>query len=163
MRLGSPAPAIAVAAVVAAVILATFAGSTCAASPAPHSEAALVRAINVARTTHGLRALRLDPKLQVAARSHSREMLRYGYFGHGAFGRRLSSFGVQGPTVGENLAWGKGPLSRAGVIVQEWLNSPEHRANLLRPGFRRVGIGISFGTFAGHSDAAVVTADFAGR
>jgi hypothetical protein len=34
---------------------------------------------------------------------------------------------------------------------------------LLRPGFRRVGIGISLGTFAGHGGATVVTADFAGR
>jgi hypothetical protein len=34
---------------------------------------------------------------------------------------------------------------------------------MLRPGFRRVGIGIAFGTFAGHGDAGVVTADFAGR
>jgi hypothetical protein len=34
---------------------------------------------------------------------------------------------------------------------------------MLRRGFRRIGIGIAFGTFAGHSGAAVVTADFAGR
>jgi len=158
MRLGRPVPIIA-----AAVVLAVFAGSARAASPAPHSEAALLRAINVARTTRGLRALRLDPKLQVAARSHSLEMLRYGYFGHGAFGRRLSSFGVQGPTVGENLAWGKGRYRRAGVIVREWLDSPHHRENLLRPGFRRVGIGSLTGRFAGLSNVLVVTTDFAGR
>jgi uncharacterized protein YkwD len=119
--------------------------------------------MNTARTSRGLRPLRLDPALQVAARAHSLEMLRYGYFGHGAFGRRLSSFGVRGPTVGENLAWGQGYWRRAGVIVREWLNSPEHRANLLRPGFRRVGIGSLTGRFAGLSNVLVVTADFAGR
>jgi uncharacterized protein YkwD len=48
-------------------------------------------------------------------------------------------------------------------VVDHWLASPMHRAVLLRPGFRRVGLGIAFGTFIGHGDAAVVTADFAGR
>jgi uncharacterized protein YkwD len=47
--------------------------------------------------------------------------------------------------------------------VNRWLASPRHRVVLLRPGFRRVGIGISFGMFAGRGNATVVTADFAGR
>ena len=34
---------------------------------------------------------------------------------------------------------------------------------IMRAGFRRVGIGIAFGTFVGHGGAAVVTADFAGQ
>jgi uncharacterized protein YkwD len=158
MRPGGRAQAVVVAIVLAAVV----ASSAWAASPAPHSENALLRAINGARTSRGLRPLRLDPKLQTAARAHSLEMLRYGYFAHGAFARRLTSFGVRGPTIGENLAWGKGTYRRAGVIVREWLESPEHRANLLRPGFRRIGIGSLTGRFAGQRNALVVTADFAG-
>ena len=43
------------------------------------------------------------------------------------------------------------------------LASPAHRAVLLRPGFRRVGVGAYQGNFAGRHDALVVTADFAGR
>ena len=120
-------------------------------------------AMNRARTSRGLRPLRLDARLETAARAHSTKMLRYGYFAHGAFGRRLTSFGVRGGVVGENLAWGKGFCRRAGVIVSEWLRSPEHRANLLRPGFRRVGVGSVIGRFAGQSKVLVVTADFAGR
>ncbi|TML65334.1 MAG: CAP domain-containing protein, partial [Actinobacteria bacterium] len=65
--------------------------------------------------------------------------------------------------VGENLAWGTGAYSAAKAIVQEWLASPEHRANLLRPGFRLVGVGSAVGTFVGRAGATVVTADFAGR
>jgi uncharacterized protein YkwD len=146
------------------VVLALVAVSSAfGARSASQSEDALLRAMNQARTSRGLRALQLDPKLRAAARSHSLEMLRYGYFGHGAFGRRLTSFGVRGPTIGENLAWGQGVYRRAGVIVREWLQSPEHRANLLRPGFRRVGVGSATGSFAGHPGALVVTADFAGR
>jgi uncharacterized protein YkwD len=61
---------------------------------------------------------------------------------------------------GENLAWG--PIS-ASWVVSQWLASPEHRAILLRPGFRRIGIGAYEGSFAGQSGKLVVTADFAGR
>ena len=69
--------------------------------------------------------------------------------------------GARGPVFGENLAWGTGVTAQ--WVVDRWLASPSHRAVLLRPGFRRVGIGIAFGAFAGHGSAAVVTADFAGR
>ena len=43
--------------------------------------------------------------------------------------------------AGENLAWGTGSRGTARGIVAAWLASPEHRANLLRPSFARVGIG----------------------
>jgi len=44
-----------------------------------------------------------------------------------------------------------------------WMASPEHRANLLRPGYRTVGVGATRGTFQGYAHALVVTTDFAGR
>ena len=47
--------------------------------------------------------------------------------------------------------------------MREWLASPEHRANLLRPGYARIGIGLVRGSFLGNGGATVVTADFAGR
>ena len=149
---------------VAVLVVAGFAVPAAgAASDAAHSEQALLAAMNGARTSRGLGALRTDARLRIAARAHSAEMLRYGFFGHGAFGRRLSSFGVRGQFLGENLAWGRGIYRRAEVIVAEWLSSPEHRANLLRPGFRRVGIGALSGRFAGQRKVLMVTADFAGR
>ena len=90
-------------------------------------------------------------------------MLRKGSLSHGAFGARIRAAGVKASTVGENLAWASGPLSQARTIVNLWLNSPEHRANLLRPGYRTVGVGAQKGTFEGVSEALVVTTDFAGR
>ena len=119
--------------------------------------------MNQVRAANGLGPLRFDGKLHAAARAHSADMMRRGYFGHGAFGRRMSGFGVRAPVIGENLAWGTGAAAVAKTIVQEWLASPEHRANLLRPGFRLVGVGSAVGTFVGRSGAVVVTADFAGR
>jgi uncharacterized protein YkwD len=51
----------------------------------------------------------------------------------------------------------------AATVITEWLQSPEHRANLLRPSFTRIGIGAAQGSFLGNAGAIVVTADFAGR
>ena len=53
--------------------------------------------------------------------------------------------------------------SEPGTVISEWLRSPEHRANLLRPGFTRIGIGATQGSFLGNAGAVVLTADFAGR
>jgi uncharacterized protein YkwD len=151
-------------AILAVLAVMAFAVSTAdAAALAPHSESALLAAMNRARAARGLRPLRFDGRLRVVARAHCREMLRYHYFGHGAFGRRLTSFRIRGPVIGENLAWGKGLYRRAGVIVAEWLHSPEHRANLLRPGFSRVGVGSLTGRFVGQRNVLIVTADFAGQ
>jgi uncharacterized protein YkwD len=127
------------------------------------SELTLLSTVNHVRAANGLAPLRIDPQLQRAARAHSSDMIRRGYFAHGPVAQRLSAFGVRGPNVGENLAWGTGALARASAIVSQWLASPPHRANLLRPGFRRIGIGRVSGRFAGQHGAAVVTADFAGR
>jgi uncharacterized protein YkwD len=126
------------------------------------AEASLLQTVNQVRAQHGLAALRLDVRLERSARAHSSHMLRTGTFAHGDFRTRIARFGARGPAVGENLAWGVGSSATAQGVVQMWLASPSHRANLLRPGFRRIGIGRRVGTFAGHGGAAVVTANFAG-
>ena len=123
----------------------------------------LLSAMNEARAAHGLAPLRLDARLQRAARAHSSDMVRRNYFAHGPFALRLARFGVRGPRVGENLAWGVGWGADVRLIVRRWLASPPHRANLLRPGFRRVGLGLRAGPFGGYGSALVITADFAGR
>ena len=90
-------------------------------------------------------------------------MLRTGTFFHGNFARRLTSYRARGPYFGENLAWGVGSRGSAASVVQMWLASPSHRANLLRRSFQRVGLGIYVGTFRGYGGTSVVTANFAGR
>ena len=125
------------------------------------SEASLLQAMNSVRTSNHLAPLRLDIRLLRAARGHSNDMMQRQYFAHGAVAGRVLSEGARGPVFGEDLAWGTGVGAQ--WAVSRWLASPPHRAVLLRPGFRRVGIGIAFGTFAGHGGAVVFTADFAGR
>ena|SRR5436309_6474146 len=126
------------------------------------AEAALLARMNQVRAHHGLAPLALDSRLQGAARAHSREMLGSNVFAHGAFASRMVRFAVTGKLAGENLAWGTGTRGSARGIVVAWLASPEHRANLLRPSFTRVGIGDLVGSFQGYSGVHVVTADFAG-
>ncbi len=123
------------------------------------AQASLLQAMNAARATHGLRPLRLDAGLNHAAGAHSAEMLRGNTFSHGDFAGRMAAFHVAG-SLGENLAWGSGSTGSARSVVRMWLASPTHRANLLRPAFRRLGLGLAHGTFLGHGSATVVTADF---
>ena len=119
--------------------------------------------MNEARQGHGLVPLRIDSRLQRTARRHSSAMLRSDRFAHGAFATRIRRAGVRARRVGENLAWGVGALAQAHSIVNTWLASPEHRANLLRPGYRTVGVGERKGNFGGYAGAVVITTDFAGR
>ena len=125
------------------------------------SESSLLSQMNAVRASRGLPGLRLDYRLVRAARGHSADMMRRQYFAHGAVLGRAVAAGARGPVFGENLAWANGLTAQ--WVVNAWLASPGHRAVLLRRGFRRVGIGIVFGTFVGHGGAGVVTADFAGR
>jgi uncharacterized protein YkwD len=125
------------------------------------SEASLLTTMNSVRKSHGLPALRIDFHLVRAARGHSADMMRRQYFAHGSVVGRVGAAGARGPIFGEDLAWSQGIT--ATWVVNAWLASPGHRAVLLRPGFRRVGVGYAFGTFIGHGGAGVVTADFAGR
>jgi uncharacterized protein YkwD len=123
-------------------------------TPTP-GESAIVRVMNSIRVSNGVPPLRIGRLLTRAARAHSIDMARRGYFDHGPFVQRLRRFGVRAPYLGENLASGSRPLSAA-AIVQMWIASPPHRQNLLDRGFRLVGVGV-----AGRS-TRLVTADFAG-
>jgi uncharacterized protein YkwD len=124
-------------------------------APSSH-ELAILRAVNQVRIAHGRRPLRLGPALHRAARAHSVDMVRRGYFDHGPFAQRLRRFGVRASYVGENLAEATEPSFSAGLVVRMWMTSPGHRSVMLDPGFTRVGVGVAGGL------ARRVTADFAG-
>jgi uncharacterized protein YkwD len=144
---------------------ATVAALVCAApSPAglTSAEQALLGELNRVRAANGVAPLRVDAQLEQAARAHSADMLRRDYFSHLGFASRIRSSGARGPSFGENLAWGTGAAAAAAAIVRMWLGSPGHRENLLRPGFRRVGLATPRGEFLGYRGARVVTVDFAG-
>jgi uncharacterized protein YkwD len=109
--------------------------------------------LNVQRRRHGLRPLRANHRLAAAARYHNRDMVARRYFAHTSPTgdtvvsriRRTGYMGGRRCTVGENLAWGIGPSSTAASIMSGWMHSPEHRDNILYPGFREIGIHIDPG------------------
>jgi uncharacterized protein YkwD len=131
----------------------------------------LFQAINNVRRSHGLRPVAPSPRLHWAARHHSNDMLVHHYFAHTSpwgstlYSRILSSgFLTYGYwQAGETLAWGTGFDATPAGVVQMWMHSPEHRAILLSPLFRFVGIGRAQGRFLGHAGAAVWTADWGHR
>ena len=147
----------------AVAVIAPVAGAGNQATSLNQTERSLLSVVNEVRGNHGLRPLKVDPALARAARSYTATMLRTGVFSHGDMFGRLSRSGAAGPMYGENLAWGTGPYATARQVVRGWMGSPGHRANLLRPGWTRIGLGALKGTFGGYRGATVFTADFAGR
>jgi uncharacterized protein YkwD len=128
-------------------------------------ERAVVRTINAERARHGLQRLRGSRVLARVAGRHSRDQLREGRLSHEApngttFAVRLSRV-TRAARIGETLAWLPQPsASRGADVVRLWLSSPPHRAQLLEPSFRRIGVGRRRGWSTG-GRATVVTADFA--
>ncbi|WP_330174661.1 CAP domain-containing protein [Streptomyces sp. NBC_01498] len=102
---------------------------------------------NAERRAAGLRPLSPDPHLTTAAQSHSDAMVTRGFYSHTSpEGRqpwdRARSAGSGHRAVGENIACGQ---RSAAEVVQGWMNSPGHRANILTPGFTHLGVGLRDG------------------
>ena len=148
---------------------------TASVTRAPSLEELLLRQINAVRAAHGLGTLTPSSALARSAAAHARSMATYGYFTHESrngtsFSQRIER--VYTPrsgtwTVGENLATFGNTTPTATAIVDAWMGSPEHRANLLRGSFREAGIGVMFnpaagGVFGGMS-TWVVTLDLGRR
>lgn len=127
------------------------------AKPRPDLEASMLTMLNDERRAQGLRPLEADPQAADVARAHSRDMFARGYFSHFTpqgedLGARMRRAKVTYLFAGENLALARTlPMAHQGLM-----NSPGHRANILRPQFGRVGIGIVDGGRYG----LMVTQDF---
>ncbi len=117
---------------------------------------AVVCLVNRSRAAHGLRALRVSGQLGRAARGHSRDMVRRGYFAHDSPAGdtltsrvRRSGYAASHPgfDVGEALAWGQEASPAA--LVAALMRSAVHRHVLLAAGARRLGIGLALGAPTG--------------
>lgn len=165
--------AAAAAAVSAASDDATAVPGPCPNSDVPYTEApvavrdALACEIDRVRVRHGLRELRGDGRLHLAARRHSADMVRRGYFSHVTpsgtdLGERVRRTGYAtgrcGWRVGEVLAWGVRRRSTASATVRAWLRSSGHRAIVLSRAYAEVGIGTRGGTPPGYRSGVTVTA-----
>lgn len=118
---------------------------------------------NRVRADRGLRRLCVHPALQRAARAHSAQMLKRDYFSHGNVGARLRNYGYRWSACGENIALNSmAGVASADMAHRQWMNSSGHRANILKRGFREVGIGAVYGNYKGNN-VTMWTADFGRR
>jgi uncharacterized protein YkwD len=131
--------------------------------------AAILCLHNQVRAQNGLPALKDNAKLRRAALGHSADMVDEGYFDHtepsgDTFVDRILGAGyakkTDGWTLGENLAWGTGALSTPAAVMNAWMISPGHKANILKKAYHEVGIGIRLGVPSDGDVGATVTADF---
>ena len=106
-------------------------------------EMEVVRLVNIERQKEGLAPFTVSPELSKVAKIKSEDMGKNNYFSHtsptyGSPFQMMKSFGINYNTAGENIA--KGYLS-AQTVVSGWMNSSGHRANILNPSFKTIGVG----------------------
>jgi len=129
---------------------AVAAGGALQAGPAFAADLGMVRGVvaitNSVRGRAGCGAVTMSPRLSYAAWQHSREMAGRGYFSHESPGgtspgSRVNSAGYRWTTYGENIAWGQ---QDARQVMNDWMNSPSHRANILNCRFHNVGVAVAY-------------------
>ena len=133
--------------------------------------AATVCLVNAERRRHGRKTLRRNSGLALAGQRHARDMVRKRYFSHDSLSGRdfkdriLSTGYTRGAAtiLGENLAWGSHRLATPRAIVRSWMKSPGHRANILQPKFRHIGVGIVRAAPTRARNAATYAAEFGRR
>lgn len=124
----------------------------------------LLNATNAQRIKDGEPLLSLSARLDAAAQAKAEDMVRHDYWAHDSpSGKTPWSFiaasGYQYRSAGENLAYG---FSGSEAAVAGWMNSAEHRANILDANYADVGFGVASSTdFVGQGPETVVVAEYA--
>jgi uncharacterized protein YkwD len=125
--------------------------------------------LNDERAAHGLGPLARNEILDRVSAAYSQRMVAENFFAHTAPDGSTLTMRVRGGgylrpntgwAIGENIAWGQGPLSTARSTVAAWMASPGHRENILAADYREIGIGIVPGTPGDTSWGATYTTDF---
>lgn len=113
-------------------------------------EKEVVTLVNEIRREYGLSELTLNTELSAAARAKSQDMKDNGYFSHtsptyGSPFDMMKSFGISYGTAGENIAMG---YRTPEAVVDAWMNSEGHRANILNSSYKEIGVGyVSSGNY----------------
>ena len=138
-------------------------------------ETGVFQKLNETRAEHGLAPLKLSARLTSASSVHTVDMASNGYFDHSSrdgtpFWKRVDQWygsnGYSSWVVGENILWSSPSLTPARAIAL-WMASPEHRANILNPKWREVGVAAVHvngapGVYHG-LPVTVITTDFGAR
>ncbi|OCN00842.1 hypothetical protein A7X67_08105 [Clostridium sp. W14A] len=105
----------------------------------------VLQLVNKERTSRGLNALSMDSALNKTATLKSQDMAKLGYFDHtsptyGSPFDMMKQFGISYRTAGENIAMGQTSPTQ---VMNGWMNSEGHRANILNSSFTKIGIGVA--------------------
>jgi uncharacterized YkwD family protein/spore coat assembly protein SafA len=105
----------------------------------------VIRLVNVERSKHGLAPLKANWELSRIARIKSQDMKNKGYFSHysptyGSPFDMMKKFGFKFYSAGENIAMGQRTPQE---VMNGWMNSPGHRANILKADFKEIGVGLA--------------------
>ena len=106
-------------------------------------EQEVIRLVNEIRVQNGLKSLAYDWELGRVARYKSLDMKEKGYFSHtsptyGSPFQMMKSFGISYRSAGENIAKGQ---TTPQAVVNAWMNSAGHRANILNASYTHIGVG----------------------
>lgn len=126
-------------------------------------ESEVIELVNIEREARGLHPLSYNEELTVAARLHSQDMGDQNYFDHTSLdGReyyeRIADAGYDYQSCGENIAAG---YATPEAVVDAWMNSDGHRANILHPDYCDIGVG--YAAVAGSHFYHYWTQDFGRR
>jgi len=105
----------------------------------------VVRLVNAERAKAGLPALKVNWELSRCARYKSEDMLNKNYFDHqsptyGSPFDMIKNFGIRYTAAGENIARGQRTPAE---VMNAWMNSSGHRANILNKQFNQIGVGVA--------------------
>lgn len=105
----------------------------------------VVNLTNQERAKAGLKALQIDTKLTQSAQAKSQDMKNKNYFSHtsptyGSPFDQMKSMGITYKSAAENIAMGQ---RNAAEVVDAWMKSPGHKANIMNGSFTHIGVGLS--------------------
>jgi hypothetical protein len=127
------------------------------------SDASLLQATNRQRATHGDSILDENAKLDKAAQTKANDMAKRNYWSHVTpDGKQpwvfFKAAGYHYEMAGENLAYG---FTSTGGVIAGWMQSPEHRANILNKYYQDVGFGIAHPTqYQGGGPTTIIVAEY---
>lgn len=103
--------------------------------------------VNVERSARGIALVGYDARLAVSAQNHSAYQASISTMTHNGpggntGGQRITAAGYVWRTWGENVAYG---YVDCAAVMNGWMNSPGHQANILNPRFTNIGMGVAVG------------------
>ncbi len=114
-------------------------------APLKNVESEIVRLVNAERAKRGLQQLSINWQAARVARIKSQDMINNNYFSHispvyGSPFKMLESFQLRYSAAAENIAYGQ---RSAQEVMNSWMNSPGHRANILSGNVTQIGVGVA--------------------